>query len=626
MNNLLSKLEVTINSFSYNKKKIFDNATVSFYPNNIYVLKGKNGTGKTTLYNILCGKLHFDGYVKINNEVCSDKQLSNLINYINQDSIVFDDLNLVDNILLPYEYEDKKKALDLLNQFGFVGREYEKANILSNGEKELLCFARVLYNDKPIIILDEFNAYLDKTNTKKLFDVLTNLKKNHLIIFSSHDNLDDSFSKQCCLIELIDHKLHKLGSDIKNDISYEIKKTNIITSLIRIFCLNKGLIITFFLMNILLSSLYLISNNLDYNLNVSNNVNAPIMAKIEETYKTYTPAFYFEEEVDNNVFDSHDVLRVHREPNTSFKIKRSLVSLNEYNNNIVELIDDEYRLPKNENEVIISDTLYHEIKEIMKKQYKEDNVEKHIFSNEVFPDFKIVGVYNDDNDEQVKSIQKIILDNHDCSTDFFYSFYFKTYTLFTYQKQNDFFGNIVLNRNDNKNLVSDKDLQSIYSTFSPNGAFYTPLLIKKDGKDFYNESYANFISIISSVSLIMFIVFCIVYNYYYYNYNKKRYLLMRFLNETRRNQIKNNLISHFIVLVFVYLISSFVSIVTLFVLNKCMKGQLILHVSILINNVGIIYLFLLFLMIFFLIVFLINSMLFISPKNINKRINEVKSK
>lgn len=73
MKNSLYSFELNINSFSYGEKELFKNFSLELFPSNIYLLKGNNGEGKTTLFSLLSGKMKFDGNIKINGEIIKQR-------------------------------------------------------------------------------------------------------------------------------------------------------------------------------------------------------------------------------------------------------------------------------------------------------------------------------------------------------------------------------------------------------------------------------------------------------------------------------------------------------------------------------------------------------------------------
>ena len=68
----------------------------------------------------------------------------------------------------------------------------ENGDNLSSGQRQKVGLARTFYFDKKIIILDEATNAIDNKNENKIFESLTELKKDKIIIMISHkkDNLN----------------------------------------------------------------------------------------------------------------------------------------------------------------------------------------------------------------------------------------------------------------------------------------------------------------------------------------------------------------------------------------------------------------------------------------------------
>lgn len=65
----------------------------------------------------------------------------------------------------------------------------ETGKNFSGGQKQRIALARSIYHDKEIIILDEVTSSLDIDNTKKILNLLLDLKKTKTIIISSHNKI-----------------------------------------------------------------------------------------------------------------------------------------------------------------------------------------------------------------------------------------------------------------------------------------------------------------------------------------------------------------------------------------------------------------------------------------------------
>jgi putative ABC transport system ATP-binding protein len=149
---------------------------------------GPSGFGKTTLLNLIAGILVPEsGSIAINgNEISkfNDKERRNYrisnIGFVFQDFRLIPYLNILDNILLPYRLNNSlkfdatlnKKAEDLANKMGIVGKLKKYASQLSHGERQRVAICRALINDPEIILADEPTGNLDPQNKRKIIDIL----------------------------------------------------------------------------------------------------------------------------------------------------------------------------------------------------------------------------------------------------------------------------------------------------------------------------------------------------------------------------------------------------------------------------------------------------------------------
>jgi ABC-type multidrug transport system fused ATPase/permease subunit len=196
----LETLEIQNIFFKYENDKFsgLKNITAEFKKNFIYGIVGPSGSGKSTLVNIICGFLESNsGNIYINKKLeINLKKLSSHIGYVPQDIFLLDG-TVVENIALGETNPDKEKIkyildkLDLLEFFinqpnglnTYVG---ERGARLSGGQLQRLAIARALYKDPDILILDEFTSALDKENEVKILKYFEFLKKDKIVIISSH--------------------------------------------------------------------------------------------------------------------------------------------------------------------------------------------------------------------------------------------------------------------------------------------------------------------------------------------------------------------------------------------------------------------------------------------------------
>ena len=129
-------------------------------------LVGRNGAGKTTTFRTIMGFLRpvsgtvrFRGQALVGMPTHRIAQLG--VGYAPEESQVFGDLTVADNIELPTwtrpGARDAKTRIDLAYEIFPTLRQYEKrgGNQLSGGERKMVSIARALALDPELLLLDE---------------------------------------------------------------------------------------------------------------------------------------------------------------------------------------------------------------------------------------------------------------------------------------------------------------------------------------------------------------------------------------------------------------------------------------------------------------------------------------
>lgn len=166
----------------------------------IHCLLGENGTGKSTLMNVLFGLYHPDaGEIYINEKKASISNPNDAyalgIGMVHQHFMLVNQLTVLENIILGKEsgrvFIDRKESLrkveELVERFGFKIGLHEKVANLSVGMKQRVEILKTLYRGADIIILDEPTAVLTPQEVDELFKILRQLRENgKTIIFITH--------------------------------------------------------------------------------------------------------------------------------------------------------------------------------------------------------------------------------------------------------------------------------------------------------------------------------------------------------------------------------------------------------------------------------------------------------
>jgi len=235
---LQMKLELKNISKNFHGVKALQNVDFQLQENSIHALLGENGAGKSTLVKILCGVYQPDsGIINLNNKQQSipdpSASLSLGISAIHQESVMFDELSVTENVFIGNHITKSNGLVDwglmqdktnqLLKDLEANIEPNEKIKDLSIAQRHIVQISRSLIHDADIVIMDEPTASLSQKEINELYTIIRNLKKqNKSIIFISH-KLDE-------VIEVCDEfTVLRDGELIKSDTIQNINKDQLIT-------------------------------------------------------------------------------------------------------------------------------------------------------------------------------------------------------------------------------------------------------------------------------------------------------------------------------------------------------------------------------------------------------------
>ena len=183
-------LELKNFKFNYGKTRILDIDNVKIPKNEIIAIIGKNGAGKSTFANCLCGLKR-----SCKGELIYDGKALKRKDRLKKSYMVMQDVNhqlftesVLDEVLLSMDEEDVELAEDILENLNLIHLKDAHPMALSGGEKQRVAIASAIASKKEILIFDEPTSGLDLKNMLKVSENLIYLQKLGITTFIiTHD-------------------------------------------------------------------------------------------------------------------------------------------------------------------------------------------------------------------------------------------------------------------------------------------------------------------------------------------------------------------------------------------------------------------------------------------------------
>ena len=182
--------------YSYDNSDVYALNNISFT-----VKKGEYlGSGKSTLLSLLMGILRpTKGNIYINGHDISQydsSMIRNIMGYVFQNAYLFkgtiqDNLNLYDSSISMDTIIDATKKVKLHDMIESLPDGYQTSvgylgSLLSDGQKQLLAFARTLILNRPILLLDEATANIDSHTESQIQESIETIRGEKTIINVAH--------------------------------------------------------------------------------------------------------------------------------------------------------------------------------------------------------------------------------------------------------------------------------------------------------------------------------------------------------------------------------------------------------------------------------------------------------
>ncbi len=188
---------------SIKKTEILHGVSLEVNSGEVVGLLGPNGAGKTTTFYTICGLVQpSNGEILFDEENITKMPLHKRalkgIGYLPQESSIFKDLSVEDNLLLAAEIvikekkERYKKVDDLLEIFNIEPIRQRKGVSLSGGERRRTEIARALVSSPKFLLLDEPFAGVDPIAVKDIQEIIHELTKIGIGVLITDHNVRET--------------------------------------------------------------------------------------------------------------------------------------------------------------------------------------------------------------------------------------------------------------------------------------------------------------------------------------------------------------------------------------------------------------------------------------------------
>lgn len=172
------------------KQMIFQNISLSARAGDIIGITGKNGAGKSTFCNCLCGLLKpKGGEILYQGKKLSEKARTKLFGMVMQEvnHQLFSD-SVKNECLLANEEAPEQEIRELLEKFDLEEYAEYHPMILSGGQRQRLAICQAVMGEKKLLIFDEPTSGLDFRHMCQVEKLMKQLsEEKYIIIVVTHD-------------------------------------------------------------------------------------------------------------------------------------------------------------------------------------------------------------------------------------------------------------------------------------------------------------------------------------------------------------------------------------------------------------------------------------------------------
>ena len=182
-------------TFSYDESPLIENLSFIVEANQIGLISGESGIGKSTLFNVIAGLITPQkGTIKLKDEIFNEGDFSlntekREIGYVFQDYALFPHINAQKNIEYALKSENNELCNELISKLDLLELLDKMPHELSGGQQQRVAILRAILMKPNILLLDEPFSNLDKNNIFAVQEIIKNVIELFQIpcLLISHD-------------------------------------------------------------------------------------------------------------------------------------------------------------------------------------------------------------------------------------------------------------------------------------------------------------------------------------------------------------------------------------------------------------------------------------------------------
>ncbi|MFN5189116.1 MAG: ATP-binding cassette domain-containing protein [Chitinophagia bacterium] len=197
------RIQVTAASKRFNTEWIFSNLNFSFTTGQHYALIGNNGSGKSTLLQIIAGYIGLTKggiqWISTSNETIDSTNIFQYISIATPYLELVEEFTALEQIIFHQQFKPLQNGLEpieLLEKIGLRNAAKKQIRNFSSGMKQRLKLALAIFDQAPILLLDEPCSNLDQEGIQTYHQLMQKYAMHKLVIVASNDPQEYQFCSQ----------------------------------------------------------------------------------------------------------------------------------------------------------------------------------------------------------------------------------------------------------------------------------------------------------------------------------------------------------------------------------------------------------------------------------------------